>query len=70
MHRFCIQLFRGSDSRYCRLSAHTLAREKRNGGYIKVVIVVVIGGVDNVENSKKLDAVWFFHRFFINIRAE
>ena len=31
--------------------------EKGQKGYIMVVIVVVIGAVENVENGKKLDAV-------------
>ena len=70
MRRFYIQPLRGSEPRYSRLSADSLAREKRDGGYIKVVIVVVIGGVDNVENSKMLDAVWLFRHFFINISSE
>ena len=32
-----------------------------------VVIVVVVGGVEIVENSKSVDNVRFFPRFFINI---
>ena len=54
---FVYCLFEEESGAYCRLSAISLAREKRDGGYIKVVIVVVIGGVDNVENSKKSDGV-------------
>ena len=32
-----------------------------------VVVVAVIGSVYNVENSKKVDAVSLFCRFFLNI---
>ena len=35
-----------------------------------VVVVVVIGGVDNVENLKKSDAVCFGAAFFLNIRIK
>ena len=31
--------------------------EIRKEGYIMVVIVVVVGGVENVENSKNVDVV-------------
>ena len=33
-----------------------------------VVIVVVVGCVENVENSKISDAVWVFGLFFIHSR--
>ena len=41
--------------------------EIKKEGYIMVVIVVVVGGVGSVENSKNVDAVRLFGPFFINI---
>ena len=51
----------------CRLSAVSHASEKGKEDYILVVIVVFIGGVGNVENSKKSDGVYVFRHFFIHI---
>ncbi len=49
----------------CRRQSHE--GEIKKEGNIMVVVVVVIGGVDNVENSKKSDAAWLFLHFFLNI---
>ena len=50
-----------------RLSAKTHASEKRNGRVYMVVIVAVIGNVDNVEKLKNVDSASLFRTFFINI---
>ena len=42
-----------------RLPLLTKVREKRID-YLLVVVVVAVGGVDNVGNSKKLDSVRLF----------
>ena len=41
--------------------------EIKKEGYIMVVIVVVVGGVEIVENSKNVDCIRLFLLFFINI---
>lgn len=41
--------------------------EIKKEGYIMVVIVVVVGGVEIVENPKYIDGVSVFLHFFINI---
>ena len=41
--------------------------EIKKEGYIMVVIVVVVGGVEIVENPKYIDGVSVFSHFFINI---
>ena len=41
--------------------------EIKKEGYIMVVIVVVVGGVEIVENLKNVDAIRLFRLFFVNI---
>lgn len=40
--------------------------EIKKEGYIMVVIVVVVGGIESVENSKNIDRIRLFEPFFIN----
>ena len=41
--------------------------EIKKEGYIMVVIVEVVGGIESVENSKNVDCVRLYRHFFINI---
>jgi hypothetical protein len=41
--------------------------EIKKEGYIMVVIVVVVGGIESVENSKNVDYIRLCRHFFINI---
>ena len=40
--------------------------EIKKEGYIMVVIVVVVGDIESVENSKNIDRIRLFEPFFIN----